>query len=535
MHSPRHIKLLRTAVLMLAPLLAACSADGPVAPEPEEVPDGYLRVQVSVAGSGSSRANPSPGENGDGLEAGIRNENTIYDVCVFIYADQGAGLDSQPATPFAFKGYVSTLTADQTGNLYAVYPLRDYTPAENHRAVVVANAGDISTRVSTLGELRTRLVDEPWQPGANIAAADRCVMASAYNGAKKGNNDGHIQLVNSSTGSAERPNFYTEVAIERVAARIDLMANKSLNIDPAQARGLHYTVKKSAASLTLTHVVPVNLMGSPSWTLKHVTDGTDTGSLLVCGDETVTATGTPSNYVIAPSTLLKSEDVSDATLKDWYGDTRASWLAENYRSVFAGTGALSGFLPYAVSQTEGDCDRILTIAYSHENTQTEAAHTERFITGLLFRAEYRPGVIFTKADLTETLATSSEARSFWLVRPSDQSMEENDCVYFASAEAAGAYVSAHPELRATITAYPDGICYYNMWIRHALDNSIADPDAVHETHPMEYGIVRNNIYRIGLSFTGCGAPEPEFTNPLNIQSRIFVRHWNFRPQPEILM
>lgn len=44
-----------------------------------------------------------------------------------------------------------------------------------------------------------------------------------------------------------------------------------------------------------------------------------------------------------------------------------------------------------------------------------------------------------------------------------------------------------------ITKYQDGICYYTYWIKHAEDG---DDTTV---SPMEYAIVRNNIYQINVT------------------------------------
>ena len=82
---------------------------------------------------------------------------------------------------------------------------------------------------------------------------------------------------------------------------------------------------------------------------------------------------------------------------------------------------------------------------------------------------------------------------------------------------------------AEITKFADGICYYNVWLRHA--NVDSNP---HLTFPMEYGIVRNNIYRVGVSkVTGPGTPSPSKDGPEHIYLRIFAREWNLRTQPPI--
>lgn len=261
-------------------------------------------------------------------------------------------------------------------------------------------------------------------------------------------------------------------------------------------------------------------MLAPSYTLKHVSDGKDTSALLVCGDETTSA-GVATNYVVEPSTLLKTGDVADAMLGTWYGDSRASYLRGNTAAFNAGAivPLLGEALPVAVP--DGPETSFLTLAYANENTVTDAqADDWRFVTGLAFRAVYRPARIYTDAACSASVAPERGGSTFWLVRPTRQEMREEDCLYFTTESAARAYASAHPELLATVTGYEGGVCYYNLWLRHAGDLP---------------GIVRNNIYRVGLSFTGPGEPQPEITIPKYVESRIFVRKWNFRPQGEILM
>ena len=93
------------------------------------------------------------------------------------------------------------------------------------------------------------------------------------------------------------------------------------------------------------------------------------------------------------------------------------------------------------------------------------------------------------------------------------------------------YADSH---RGTLTEYPDGICYYNMWIRHANDNT-ADPGPDRRS-PMEYGIVRNNVYRISFTFHGPGNLTPDNPRPTeHMRTVIYVRPWAFHRHPEIIM
>ena len=68
-----------------------------------------------------------------------------------------------------------------------------------------------------------------------------------------------------------------------------------------------------------------------------------------------------------------------------------------------------------------------------------------------------------------------------------------------------------------VLKYPDGICYYTYWIRHADDG---DPDKI---SPMEYATVRNNIYQLNVtSISGIGGLTPEEGN---IIIRVTLAEW----------
>lgn len=514
------MKFIRFAILALMTVLAwSCSdKNEPFMAAPEQSAASYLRLTLSVANPTKSRVSPAAGEDGDGREDGVNKENNISNIAIFIYDDHGDGLDSDPTTPLIATGFATrNAMTEENGSLVCTVPMGSYKPSNSHRAIVVANAGNITDKVSTLGELRTYPVTNAWTPAQTIAGCSDFVMSSAYNGAKRPDDDGHVRVLHSGTPTATNPNFAVSVSIERVAARIDIMYGPGVN--PGTS-GLFYNVKSALNStLILTHVLPVNLMQQPTYMLKHVTDGTDTSLLLICGDETASPDGVATNYVITPHTLMKQAEIPASTLTDWYGHTRAGWIRNNPDEIADGI-AIARLTDMNVPQPVEGNNKYRIICYANENTQLPDAQTSQFISGLVFRSIYRPKKIFTDADLTHSIAGALEGTTFWLLRPSNQLMGEDNCLYFASQEAASEYQSRHPELISTIDHYPGGICYYNLWIRHAGDFC---------------AIVRNNIYRIALSFTGPGQPTPELTEPNNIESRIFVRRWNFRPQSEILM
>ena len=107
-------------------------------------------------------------------------------------------------------------------------------------------------------------------------------------------------------------------------------------------------------------------------------------------------------------------------------------------------------------------------------------------------------------------------------------LTDDQALYFVDDAQARAYSAAHHEHQAELTRFTNGVCYYNLWLRHYNDVNDATPSNPHEKLPMEYVTVRNNIYRVSLGFSGPGEPTPELKEPDTMQARIFVRKWNKR-------
>ena len=552
--------------LLLLPLMAltGCVNDG-LEPCPSDTPTGYLELTVTTGGTTASRANPTGGEEGDGYEHGRGKENNIYDLSIFIYVDRGEGLDGD--YPIIWRKYIdeATVNANRPSNaIDRIYNVR--IPLEKGdfadlrldkgtlRAVVVANTGnqlDNIQKNSGLREICDNLnYGSAWTVSNNAfpAAADRFVMSSAFNGAKERNNDGLIRVSNTETDGTI---YSSEVTLERVAARIDLQVTTDNILSGKE--GLHYKIVDCNNSLTLLNAIPVNLMQNSSYLVKRVTEGTDRDKWLVAGNENMDNRGEPTNYVLTPDFGKKPNDnnVDPGELLDqWYGVSRAEQLRSNDK--LDALSAIDATLLNTAFQFEGASatQRAIVLNYANENTHpldaqvtnrpeagmTHVSKASDYLTGLLFRAQYHPaeirrlenGVLVTKTDY-------ADGSDFWLLRivgaNGTNAVEEKFNLYFDSQVALNKYITDNLSSigRYETVPYPGGICYYNIWIKHA------NIDGSDENFPMKYGIVRNNIYRISLNFNGIGQPKPEITEPYNITSRIYVIKWNFRPQPEIIM
>ena len=554
-------RILGVALTALA--LTACSQDEPAGNGPG-VPgdDGTVTTYVSMSlqlpagpsAKAPARSNPSGGEEGDGRLPGINNENTIHDISLFIYTDVagGPGLDAPASTSFVATAHftreqLDAYKVDGKENTYLL-PLRDFDPSGHFRIAVAANTGTLPAYVSNMGALRDYICAQSYTPGngtkpLSIAGADYFVMSNAYNGAKHRSDDGRIYRPENTLekpGTKVNP-LRAEVTLERLSARIDLLYNQNQVKDGA----LNYTVSeapgnggsaRNTARVMLTHVIPVNVMQHPSFLFKRVTSGADINdnTLLVCGDETMVGQ-IPTNYVIEPRSRLKGNGA--AIPADWYGSTAMAGYMQA-AAYTDGNRLLDSWCRISDAGTrEPGFDEYAILGYADENTQDKEVLSNDILTGLVIRALYRPTRVYTyyepatgRLDYVENVENGFSG-TFWLWRPDALTVTDADCLYFNRYDAAVMYAGSH---RGTLTEYPDGICYYNMWIRHANDNT-ADPGPDRRS-PMEYGIVRNNVYRISFTFHGPGNLTPDNPRPTeHMRTVIYVRPWAFHRHPEIIM
>lgn len=89
-----------------------------------------------------------------------------------------------------------------------------------------------------------------------------------------------------------------------------------------------------------------------------------------------------------------------------------------------------------------------------------------------------------------------------------------------------------------VKIYSNGVCYYPYWILHAGDGKGTTK------HPMEFGIVRNNIYDMTVEkISGLGLSEVDVTDPedpdkdtsLKIQVNLYVKNWVVRNNNGIIL
>lgn len=541
----------------------------------EEKNQTHIVLRVSLGSDTySSRAAakvPAGGENGDGTKVGEHHENDIDNLCIFRFkadasakaaaASLGVGeykqrgialVNSEDATPVEKVLYVPNVgfTPSSAGaTLNTVTGVWSYDipltiksnevelfkPAsldQYEYYIVVANMHNIDA--TTLGELRNKLVTNAWTPGTGASAQ----MADSHCFAMS--NEGASRWTGAGDGTKAHPYLFS-MDIERVAARLDFVTDGSTQVVTAGLKELQYVANDGGtdvADVYVTHVRPFNVMQQPTYLLKRVASNPYTGAgTRYLADElaysdAVAASAAPL-YIVEPHTAFKDADKKgrdDSELSKWFGDSRyvmaylnpSSFFTEKYR-VHHSVTTKDGFESGLSHDDALNCDYYV-LDYANENTMTPAGSLSTTITGYLIKADYVPRTVQKLNAGGTALEPASYTRGsdFYRYVPMVTEFDESKVRYFTTRAAAEFYAAQHPEQAYDITEHLQGKSYYPVFIRH--DNSGGSIDVT----PMEYGIVRNNIYRLRVSFFGPGyntLPDVPDLKPLGIKPYLFTRPW----------
>lgn len=382
--------------LLLVMSFASCASDTTSdLPLPSKDMKAYLQVKVTVEGSGDTRASrattgrPQGGEDGDGRETGLDNENEVNSLTVLLYKSDKDDLSDDNAT----IDYVYTFT-----NLNKVTPPTSgkdatYTtvPKEidaaivgkNYHVIVIANADDMtsSCKEKKISEVRDLQMSKVCTRDADITKFSNFIMSSKE--------DAKIDFT-TNKGSETDP-YQVEVDIERLAARIDIIPNATYD---GTGKGYYYNVMDGTnviGGFKLESVTPTKVMTSGEYLIKRVSSDKDVLAVTYFGFETNDADNKATNYVVCPWT----KDRTGLTLSD-----------------------AEGSISYNVQNVASSESYILD--YVMENTTTD--NEESYSTGLIFKGKYYEE---TEWDATKkqpkASATGTEKEYTYTLRHSDPS------------------------------------------------------------------------------------------------------------------
>lgn len=476
---------------LLALLVTACKDDTlPASPaEEEEAGSGvYVSVVVNTGGSNASRV-PTPGEDGDlPKQPGTGDENMVHDLTVFFLDD-----DLNNATTINASAYFSEkeITPEASGNItrYTVQKeIEGLYVGNTYHVLVIANAGDLTNEITDIEELKNKTFNEV------IVTHDTeqwFLMASEKD-------SGEIEI---RANNSEYNPTWVSVDVERMTARVDCAWGNEYEISgnnmPSEGGNPSQNEKDKVKILG---AALVNRYAGDTYAFKRVTNNVITLSdVTYLGDEAADA----SNYVLDPLTVPGKHN-SHYT---YYYMEYVNWDIENDFANPIGNNVTS----------EQGGRTYYRLSYARENINTTAQLSEtdgiqRYATGIMFKAQYTP-------------AGFSEGETFYRYT----SRNGNGSTLYT----ADALMDAFPETftEENQSAWGDidgcdvflnGCCYYVYWIRHA------DGENTNVISPMEYAIVRNNIYQLYVySIRQLGTPEPDSNvEEINTGVHFQVSEWD---------
>lgn len=498
-------------LLLLFPLLQACSS----ADEPEPSPSGkvhhFVNLTVQVASARSSRATdfsaPKVSRTSVAEDEGYEKvtaeerESAVSSITVFIYpseADINNDADAANTIVRAFSWHVTktdVTSADGTVS-YSTGSrvLPDDIEEGDYKILVVANADLSELDGTSLEVVRDYIYNTP---AYSVSSTDPryqfdpiqsrdFVMASTEEvglailpiyGATGSNYHRH--------GSEENPyKPDRNITIERLAARIDLALDPSLYHEVKDAQGnvtdrwYEYPVTDEqghqVATFRLTQACPFNLTRE-QYLFKHTTTGTDEANLTiqVPGRETQqSAGGKATNYVIDPETFHQGnmQEIVGTYYTDYLYHENIGENAAQLQTLYHVPKADNERLtPW--TNSEGKALKYYTLSYSAENTVLASTQQTNNV------ADYLPGIRFYGKYLLDG-ADPSSARDI----------------------------------------------PFDYFIRHATPSGTVDP-----TQPMAYGLVRNNIYRIYIRSIR------RLKDDFSIQIQVIVLPWQYYEHSDIYM
>lgn len=420
-------------------ITAACKDDSLPASsvEKEGGSNVYVSIVVNTEDSQNSRVStPTPGEDGDGPQIGVNEENVVHDLNVFFFhTTDGEGLNTTDQSVNVVSIYFDQLTGSTTKYTTETKEIEGLEIGSSYNVLVIANLGESLKNITTLEGLREYTVKTP------IVQTNHFVMASSETGTPV-----TIQATSKNNPTVVSAN------VERLAARVDCHWNNEYSVENDK--------------VVITQAMLVNKYTGGTYAFKRVTNSTTDSTIDYLGAEKVEG-NLAANYVIDPKTLnLPQTDI--AADYQPYFPTYNNWSATSYWKS----------LSTAVTSTHNDVTYSL-LDYTTENV-VKAEDSENtcatYCTGIVFKAKYKPaGISTTDGTFYRYNGTCYASLTDIKNVIGDQSISDNNLSQFG------------------ITKYQGGNCYYTYWIKHAEDGNDTT------VSPMEYAIVRNNIYQINVT------------------------------------
>lgn len=432
----------------------------------------YVSLTIHTGTAGNvTRANPTGGETGDGYEDGQTYENAVSNLTLFFYpATLGdGGVNRNGDIEFTAKVFITN--PDPIDKTFTVGPVKvnGLKMNQQYHVLAVANAGN-QTDIASLDALRSETVSTVY----TATTTDNKTSYSNFVMASEGDEDPVLEISyeNSETNPAE-----TTIDLERLVARVDYQVESSYETTTDDANEIEGTVTIESAAL-------VNDFRGDTYFLKRTGSSVDASEVTYLGDETLN----PANWVV--DAFLTSE--------------KESKLYRNYFTSFTSLSGWESLLKKGDEIKDSKKQTWYRIGYTMENTNQVQSESdlENYCTGMVFKAKFVPTnwVGYTEGT-TFYRHKNTLYKSISDLQSLIPNLTEGNCHEYG------------------VDVYKDGYCYYTWWIKHNNDDNEA------AFGPMEYAIVRNNIYQLKVtSIAGLGESEPGKSG--NIVVIVAVQKWS---------
>ena len=471
---------------LLASLLAVMLLSACVSREDEETFEEtaenhlikYINLSITVStGNYATHRAPAGGENGDGREAGFERENAVNGITLILY--KGTGLYDALAKVDYIAYFVTTLSSRQTPQTAL---------ADKTEEVVSEEA------VYTTGN--QRLEDGAINTGDTyhaIVIANRNMTSQFPKGTPISNVRDYSFCASLYSGDAKKPNECNNFVM---TSENDVTINFG-GITPTTVgtSGLLYTVN--------TPILIERMAARIDFCTQNGYYDAYYGGYIYnvtgSGDMFVLTSVTPFNLYNENEYLLKRvQDTWPATITTYLGDeTTSKYVADpntgnkNNTNTFAYLSPLASPMSTDYQQTmtsstpfpDSDGNQSIVVGYAKENTLMPTSHLKKYATGLAITGHY-----YKKTG--ETTYTDKGERT-----------------YYGYLRHQGESTSAYPAKSFA---------------------ALSDDET--GTVPMNFGIVRNNIYRVSIESI---APETDETPAVTLN--IKVKKWDLFTHAPIYM
>lgn len=409
------------------------------------------KIAVAVNTGITTRANPTPGEEGDGDEAGTIEESRVNDVTIFLY-DNNEG--ETVSSDYGFKstsnivaaGFATTDGQMDAGTPeHSFYKEVEVTVTDPNSTLIGKKVGVIA--VTNLGQADSdKLIayvnkdgEKDKAKGSRLAdylqdeyKTEKGFVMSTHTigGGNSGLEESTVTL-KATQGSEPAPEV--NVYVERLAAKI--------RINEYNGNNFVYTIEHDDMLVDnnpvedvvlLNDVAIVNQLNSDSYLIKRVTDKVSGKDLIMDAKDAAnddylypelgSATEAATNFVIDPWTRYKKEIIDNNQVDIFNGSNVQLTYANRFYQPSPINNYTQLWNTFKTSTPLYNADAFIIdgsqqkdLCYTMENTTSIAASQNGYSTGAVFKATYLPGAWGEAIDNdTETDPAKAEGKGYGL-------------------------------------------------------------------------------------------------------------------------